>query len=128
MGEPAIVQRDAITGQCAGHQVPNPNSGAPQPGPPMPFSAPLTDGLCDSVRISGRAAAVLGSSGKNTPPHVGLHMTDPFVSPTTQVGRITGGSATVFFEGKPAAKGTTPPSICIGVGQVRGSAATVLIG
>ncbi len=77
MGSPAIVMNDRITGMCAIHQIPNPPSGAPQPGPPMPFSAPLLQGLEASVLIAGQPAAVLGSSGMNTPPHVGLHASDP---------------------------------------------------
>ena len=45
--------------------------GNPQPAPPMPFSAPLTLGLCATVLIGGKPAAVVGASGMNTPPHVG---------------------------------------------------------
>ncbi len=128
MGEPAIVQGDLVTGTCAIHQIPNPATGAPQPAPPLPFSAPLTMALCPNVLIMGRPAAVVGSWGLNSTPHVGLHATDPFLVPTQQKATITGGSPTVFFGGKPAAKKAPPPMLCATPGQVTGTAATVLIG
>lgn len=129
MGEPAAVMGDKVTGTCAIHLVPNPATGAPQPGPPLPFSAPLTLGLAPTVLIGGKPAAVAGSSGYNTPPHVGLHPSDPFMVPTTQVATVVTGSATVLFENKPAAKTGSPCTICGGVpGTLTGTAADVLIG
>lgn len=128
MSLPAIVMGDAVIGACPIHQIPNPASGIPQPAPPMPFNAPLTQGLATKVLIAGKPAAVIGSSGYNTSVHVGLHATDPFVVPTQQVGRILGGSATVQFEGKPAAKMTPPPMMCGTPGSIVGSGATVLVG
>src|SRR5689334_10697961 len=104
MGAPAIVMGDQVTGMCV-HQVPSP-VGNPMPGPPMPFSAPLTLGLCTTVLIGGKPAAVMGSSGINQPPHVGLHLSDPFMTPTLQVGRVVSGSPTVLFGGQPAASAT----------------------
>ncbi len=129
MSVPAAVMGDKITGLCAIHQIPNPASGAPQPGPPMPFSAPLVQGLATKVLIAGKPAAVAGSSGYNTPPHVGLHPADPFMVPTQQVGTVMVGSATVLIEGKPAAKTGSACTTCAGLpGQLVGTAATVLIG
>lgn len=128
MSVPAIVMGDAVMGACPIHQIPNPASGVPQPAPPMPFNAPLLQGLANKVLISGKPAAVIGSSGYNTPPHVGLHATDPYVVPTQQVGRIVGASATVLFEGKPAAKPTPPPMMCATPGTIVGSGVTVLVG
>lgn len=128
MGSPAVLQADHITGTCATHLVPNPSSGAPQPAPPMPFSAPLTQGLSATVRIAGKPAAVVGSSGLNTPPHVGLHATDPFFTPSIQVGRIVSGSATVRIGGLPAASSSSSVTCCSTGGTVVGTAATVLVG
>lgn len=129
MGQPAVVMGDRVTGSCAIHQVPNPVTGAPQPAPsPLPFSAPLTTLLATTVVIGGKAAAIQGSSGLNTPPHVGLHGTDPFFAPPRQEGKILAGSATVFFEGKPAARTGSTVRLCATPGQVTGSATTVLIG
>lgn len=129
MGQPACVMGDKVTGTCALHQVPNPASGAPQPGPPMPFSAPLTQNLSTTVLIGGKPAAVAGSSGLNAPPHVGLHPSDPFMVPTTQTGNVVVGSTSVLFDGKPAAHTGSTCTICAGApGQVVGTATTVLIG
>ena len=129
MGQPAVVFNDRITGMCALHQVPSP-TGAPMPSPaPLPFSAPLTLGLATRVSIGGRFVAVVGSSGYNTPPHVGLHATDPFMVPTMQEGRVVKGSTTVLVEGKPAAYTGCQVLQCGGVpAQVVGTATQVLIG
>jgi uncharacterized Zn-binding protein involved in type VI secretion len=128
MGSPAIVMNDRITGMCAIHQIPNPPSGAPQPGPPMPFSAPLLQGLEASVLIAGKPAAVLGSSGMNTPPHVGLHASDPYMAPSMQMGRVVSGSGTVLMGGKPAVNSTTSATCCATPGSLVPSQATVLVG
>lgn len=127
MGDPAILQGDLIIGLCPIHQIPSP-VGAPMPAPPMPFSAPLTMDLCPTVLIMGKPAAVLGSWGLNTPPHVGLHASDPFLVPAQQQGHILGGSPTVFFGGKPAAKNAPPPKMCATPGQITGTGVTVLVG
>jgi len=128
MPTPAIVMGDRVMGACPGHQIPNPSSGAPQPAPPMPFNAPLVQQLATTVLIGGKPAAVLGSWGLNTPPHVGLHASDPYMVPTAQMGRIMGGSPTVQFEGKPAAKPNPPPMMCASPGAIVGTATTVLVG
>lgn len=125
---PAIVMGDIVQGACPIHQIPNPATGIPQPAPPMPFTAPLTMGLATRTLIAGKPAAVVGSSGMNVPPHVGLHVSDPFMIPTQQVGRITGGSATVLIEGKPAAKSAPPPMMCGTPGSIMGTGVTVMIG
>lgn len=127
MGAPAIVMGDAVQGTCAIHQVPSP-TGNPMPGPPMPFSAPLTVGLCATVLIGGKPAAVMGSSGLNTPPHAGLHASDPFLAPALQVGRVIAGSPTVMFGGQPAASATSTATCCQTPGALVPSTTTVLVG
>jgi uncharacterized Zn-binding protein involved in type VI secretion len=128
MGVPAAVMGDLITGSCPAHLIPTP-TGAPGPSP-MPFSAPVTVGLAATVLIGGRPAAVVGSSGMCTPPHVGLHPSDPFMVPLMQQGIVMMGSTTVLFEGRPAAKTGSTCNLCGGVpgGILSGSAANVLIG
>ncbi|HSL32407.1 MAG TPA: PAAR domain-containing protein [Candidatus Limnocylindrales bacterium] len=111
MAQP-LVMGDKIQGQCSIHQIPNPASGAPQPGPPMPFSAPLLMGLEPTVTIGGKAVAVVGSQGMNTPPHVGLHPADPFMVPTTQQGTVMSGSPTVTAGGKPIATTSSQVTMC----------------
>ena len=128
MGAPAIVMGDQITGQCPIHLIPNPATGAPQPAPPMPFSAPLTMGLATTVIIGGKAAAVAGSSGLNTPPHVGLHPSDPFMAPPTEQGQVVAGSVTVLIENKPAATAQSTCTCCATPGTLVPTIATVIIG
>lgn len=129
MGQPAAVAGDRVTATCATHLIPNPATGAPQPAPPLPFSAPITVGLCQTVLIAGKPAAVVGASGVNTPPHPGLHPSDPFFAPPTEQAVLTGGSATVLFGGVPAAR-TGSPATCCGqpTGTLAGTASTVLVG
>jgi uncharacterized Zn-binding protein involved in type VI secretion len=128
MGTPAIVMGDRITGICAIHQIPNPATGVPQPGPPMPFSAPITIGTQRTVMIGGKPAAVVGCSGMNTPPHVGLHPADPFFAPPAQIGRVVSGSPTVLIGGLPAATATSSATCCATPGQLVPTVTTVLIG
>jgi len=129
VGQPAAIMGDAVTGACAVHQVPNPATGAPQPAPPMPFRAPLTTGLATTVLVAGRPAAVVGSSGLNLPPHIGLHVSDPFAVPTAQEGRVVAGSSSVLVEGRAAASTGSSVTLCAGApGRLVGSAASVLVG
>lgn len=129
MGAPAVVLGDKVMGLCVGHQIPSP-AGPPMPSPaPLPVSAPLTLGLATSVLVGGSPAAVQGSSGYNTPPHVGLHASDPKLVPLTQEGKVAVGSSTVQFEGKPAAyTGCTVTACLAPTAAVVGSGSTVLIG
>ncbi len=119
---------DKITGQCPNHLMPNPATGAPQPSPPLPFSAPLTMGTVATVLIGGKPAAVAGSSGLNVPPHVGLHPSDPFLAPPQQAGRVTSGSATVLIGGKPAATSQSACTCCAMPGSLVPTVTTVQIG
>ncbi len=127
MGSPAIVMNDRIQGMCA-HQIPNPASGIPQPSGPLPFSAPVTLGTQATVLVGGRPAAVMGSSGLNTPPHVGLHASDPYLAPPMQVGRIVSGSPTVLVGGQPAATASSSATCCATPGSLVPTVTTVLIG
>jgi uncharacterized Zn-binding protein involved in type VI secretion len=95
----------------------------------MPFSAPLLTGLAPSVLIGGKPAAVVGSGGTCTPPHVGLHPSDPCMAGPMQRGTVTSGSTNVLIEGKPAATATSSCSMCLGPATALvASASTVLVG
>ncbi len=107
-----LVQNDRIQAQCAIHMIPNPATGAPQPAPPMPFSAPLLTALSTTVTIGGKPVAVVGSGGMNTPPHVGLHPSDPFMAPPSQTTTITSGATNVMVEGKPMATQQSMATCC----------------
>jgi uncharacterized Zn-binding protein involved in type VI secretion len=129
VGAPAIVLGDQISAQCAIHMIPNPATGAPQPSPPLPFAAQITMGTVSTVLIGGQPAAVSGSSGYNTPPHVGLHPADPYMVPVTQIGQITMGSSTVQIGGQPAANQSSLCTVCGSLpGTLTASCTTVLIG
>jgi uncharacterized Zn-binding protein involved in type VI secretion len=127
MGAPAIVAGDQITGICSNHLIIGP-LGAPLPTPSLPFAAPLMTGLSTNVLIGGKAAAVMGSSGYNTPAHVGLHASDPFLLPTMEVGRVVSGSPTVMIGGKAAATAKSTATCCLVPGQIPPSVTNVLIG
>jgi uncharacterized Zn-binding protein involved in type VI secretion len=128
MGQPAVVANDRIVSSCALHMVPSP-SGAPMASPaPLPFSAPLKSGLATTVKIGGKYAAVQGSSGMNTPAHAGLHASDPYLTPSTQEGRVVTGSSSVLFDGHPAAYSGCPVTGCASLpAQVAGTGATVTV-
>lgn len=129
MGAPAAVLGDRITASCAVHLVPNPASGIPQPGPPFPFSAPVTIGTCPTVLIAGKPAVVVGAQGLNAPPHVGLHPADPFFAPPLQTGVVVKGSATVLIGGTPAGRSGDACTHCSLPGAtLMGTATTVLVG
>jgi uncharacterized Zn-binding protein involved in type VI secretion len=128
MGAPAIVLGDQITGQCPIHIIPNPATGIPQPSPPLPFSAPITIGVCPTVMIEGKPAAVVGCTGYNTPPHVGLFPADPFMVPTMQMGTVLSGSMTVLFGGQPAATAMSSSTCCATPGTITPTVTSVLIG
>jgi uncharacterized Zn-binding protein involved in type VI secretion len=128
VGAPAIVMGDQITGMCSIHMIPNPATGAPQPSPPLPFSAPLTMALATKTMIGGKAAAVVGSQGLNTPPHIALHPSDPYMAPPMEIGQIVMGSATVLIEGKGAATAQSTCTCCVEPGTLVPSVATVMIG
>lgn len=125
MGSPAIVMNDRIVGTCPAHQFPSASGTAP--AGPLPFSAPLLQGLVPTVLIGGKQAAVMGSSGFNLPPHPGI-VDPPFAAPTMQVGRVTTGSATVMIGGKPAATVQSTATCCASPGQLTPTVANVLIG
>ncbi len=127
MGAPAIVMGDRITGMCPNHLIPGP-LGFPVPSPPLPFSSPITMGTIATVLMGGKPAAVLGSWGLNSPPHVGLHPSDPFLAPPTEKGTILSGSPTVFIGGKPAATASSQAQCCMTPGTLVSTSATVLIG
>ena len=129
MGQPAAVLGDKVQATCAHHLIPNPASGAPQPGPPFPFSAPVTTGTCSTVLIGNKPAVVLGAQGNNVPPHVGLHPSDPCMAPPTQLGLVTKGSSSVLFGGQPAARSGDACTACsLPGGTLMGTASDVLVG
>lgn len=74
------------------------------------FQGELKSDLSDNVFIQGRAAATKGSVAQNIPPHIAKSGT--FVNPPSNEGRIAGGSASVFINGKPAARDGDTAETC----------------
>jgi uncharacterized Zn-binding protein involved in type VI secretion len=130
MGVPAAVMGDLITTACVGHMwiPPPPATGGLAPAPPLPFSAPVLVGTVPTVLIQGKPAAVAGNTGVNTPPHVGIHITDPKFAPPSQAGTVVTGSNSVLAGGLPLANLSSTCTACFGPATLAASAATVLVG
>ena len=128
MGQPAAKQGDRIVAIDI-HQILPPATSPPVPVP-HPFSGLIDGALSPSVKIMGLAAATVGSTATNTPPHIPIGGT--FVIPPTNTATIVSGSSTVFINGKAAARLCDSADTCNDVGVTRGgqiiAAGTVLIG
>ncbi len=130
MGQPAAKQGDRIMATDT-HivMVPTPTGEVPTPLP-HPFAGILNGRLSNNVKIMGRAAAVVGSTATNTPPHIpqgGRFQREP-----SNRGEIIMGSASVFINGKAAARNGDTAKTCndptdLPVGKVV-AVGTVLIG
>jgi uncharacterized Zn-binding protein involved in type VI secretion len=100
MGQPAAKQGDRITATDT-HLIQPPSTSPPTPVPHQ-FDGILDGGLSNDVKIEQRAAATLGSTATNTPPHV--PQGGSFVNPPRNQGRVVRGSGTVRINEKPAAR------------------------
>lgn len=104
MGQPAAKQGDQVTATDV-HVVMVPSPGGPVPTPlPHPFIGILDGNLSSDVRIMGMPAATLGSTASNTPPHLPTPPGTAFQKPPSNKARLVRGSATVFINGKAAAR------------------------
>lgn len=102
VGKPAAKMGDKIIAVDI-HIVMIPAVPSPVPTPlPSPFNGIITGGCVNTVQIMGMAAAVVGSTADNIPPHIPAG--GPFQKPPTNKGQIIMGSATVLIGGKPAAR------------------------
>lgn len=127
MGFPAAKQGDQILATDF-HIVVFP-PGVPAPVP-LPFTGVINNGLSSNVNIEGKPAAMQGSTATNTPAHIPPG--GSFQTPPANKGEIITGSATVFINGKPAARASDTAKTCndpvdLPVGTVI-AAGTVLIG
>jgi uncharacterized Zn-binding protein involved in type VI secretion len=132
MGQPAAKQGDQVVAVDT-HIVMVPHGPAPAPQPlPHPFAGLINGGLSADVKISGRAAAVTGSTADNTPPHMPTPPGTAFQRQPANKAAIQQGSQTVMINGKPAARTGDKALTCndptdLAVGTVI-AAGTVLIG
>jgi uncharacterized Zn-binding protein involved in type VI secretion len=112
VGQPAATQGDKVMAVDT-HILLVPSPTGPVPTPmPHPFSGTLTGGLSTSVKIGGKAAAVVGSTATNTPPHIPANPAAPFQKPPANKGTVQQGSTTVKINGKPAARHGDPVTTC----------------
>jgi len=131
MGLPAAKQGDQIIGSDI-HIIMIPSPGGPVPTPlPHPFTGQIDGDLSADVNIEGLPAATQGSTANNVPAHI--PQGGPFQSPPKNKATIQLGSATVFINGKPAARMGDTALTCndpsdLPVGMVVAAGATVLIG
>ena len=110
MGKPAAKMGDHIVAVDI-HIVMIPAVPSPVPTPlPSPFTGIITGGCINTVQIMGMAAAVLGSTADNIPPHIPAG--GPFQKPPTNKGQIILGSTTVLIGGKPAARAGDTAMTC----------------
>jgi uncharacterized Zn-binding protein involved in type VI secretion len=128
MGPPAAKQGDHVTATDM-HLIQPPGPSSPLLVP-HPFNGTLDGSLSNDVKIMKLPAAVVGSTATNLPPHIPIGGT--FVNPPANRAEILKGSATVFINGKAAARaGDTartcndPMDLPVGVVQATG---TVFIG
>jgi uncharacterized Zn-binding protein involved in type VI secretion len=108
MGLPAAKQGDKVTATDM-HLIQPPAPSAPIIIP-HPFAGLIDGGLSTDVNIMGRPAATINSTASNTPLHVPIGGT--FVKPPTNRATIIMGSATVFINGKPAARSGDKATTC----------------
>lgn len=132
MGQPAAKQGDQVVAVDT-HivLVPDGPSLVPQPLP-HPFAGLLNGGLSADVKISGRPAAVVGSTADNSPPHLPTPPGTSFQRPPADKATVQQGSPTVMINGKPAARHGDKALTCndpvdLAAGTVV-AAGTVLIG
>jgi uncharacterized Zn-binding protein involved in type VI secretion len=128
MGLPAAKQGDQILATDF-HIIVPPAPATPFPAP-SPFKGLIDNKLSSNVNIMGKPAAVQGSTASNSPRHIPVGGT--FQIPPKNQGEIITGSATVFINGKPAARANDTAKTCndptdLPVGHVLASG-TVLIG
>ena len=104
MGQPAAKQGDQIVATDM-HiaMVPGPTNPVPTLLP-HPFTGIISGGLSSDVKIMGQAAAVVGSTADNTPPHVPTAPGTAFQKPPSNKATIQMGSQTVKINGKMAAR------------------------
>jgi uncharacterized Zn-binding protein involved in type VI secretion len=107
VGLPAAAQGDAVVATDL-HAVVLPTGAVA--ALPHPFTGQLDGGLSGDVRVGGRAAATVGSTATNLPPHVPAG--GAFQRPPANRGTVQGGSATVRVNGRPAARAGDPVVTC----------------
>jgi uncharacterized Zn-binding protein involved in type VI secretion len=108
MGQPAAKQGDRVTAIDI-HLIQPPGTSPPVPVPHA-FSGIIDGSLSSDVKIEGMPAATVNSTATNAPPHIPQGGT--FVKPPSNRATIIKGSATVFINGKLAARSGDTAMTC----------------
>jgi uncharacterized Zn-binding protein involved in type VI secretion len=108
VGMPAAKKGDQITAEDV-HLIQPPGTAPPVPTQ-HPFRGIIRDKLSVNVNIMGQPAAMANSTATNTPAHLPIGGT--FVKAPANRGLIVRGSATVFINGKPAARNNDVAITC----------------
>jgi uncharacterized Zn-binding protein involved in type VI secretion len=127
MGAPAALLGDQITGACPIHQLIGP-LGVPLPTPGLPFMAPVLTGCSTKTLINSKPVVLVGATGMNTPPHVGLHASDPYLAPPMQIGTVIASPALTLIEGLPVATTGASCTMCAGAPGALVGSGDVLVG
>lgn len=110
MGQPAACEGDVIIAVDT-HIVMIPSPGGPVPTPlPAMFQGFLNGKLSTSTFFDGHAAAIVGSTADNMPPHI--PMGGPFQTPPENKATVYMGSPTVIIDGQQAARNGDPAMTC----------------
>jgi len=132
MGLPAATANSTVIATDI-HIVLVPTPGGPVPTPlPHVFNGVIDGGLVTTVKIGGQAAAVVGSTASNQPPHLPTPPGTSFQKPPANKGTVFMGSFTVRIGGQQAARQGDTVMTCndpadMPVGQII-AAGTVMIG
>lgn len=112
MGQPAAKQGDRVVATDV-HIVMVPAGPSLVPTPlPHPFVGIINGGLSSNVKIMGLAAATVGSTAGNAPPHIPTQPGTAFQKPPSNKATIQFGSPTVMINGKQAARNGDAAMTC----------------
>jgi uncharacterized Zn-binding protein involved in type VI secretion len=112
MGQPIAKANDQVSAVDT-HIVLVPAGPSLVPTPlPHPFAGLVSGGLAATVNVGGQAAAVVGSTADNQPPHIATPPGTSFQSPPSNKATIQMGSATVRITGKQAARNGDSAMTC----------------
>jgi uncharacterized Zn-binding protein involved in type VI secretion len=134
MGQPAAKQGDKVIATDTHILLVPAPPGPPTPVPlPHPFSGTLSGGLSQTVKIEGKAAAVVGSTATNAPSHIPSNPVAQFQKSPSNKGTVQKGSLTVKINGKAAARSGDTVMTCndptdLPVGNIVVAGGTVNIG
>lgn len=110
MGNPGAKEGDTINGIDT-HIILVPSPGGPVPTPtPLPFVGTISQNVAGSIFLLNKAAATEGSLARNDPAHVPAN--GSFLKPPSNQATVHKGSASVFFDNRPAARMGDPAMTC----------------